>query len=90
MLSYAMPKRAFPTGASPKKEKNKMVESITSKLSKHFKYNADETANLFLLCKSLKLAPVALSAEEELYFGIEKQKVAEPKVPKITPLEAFF
>ena len=89
MLSYSLPVRAFTTGANSKTEKNKMVESIKLKISKTFKYNSDETANLFLLCKSLKIAPVVFSEDEEIYLGIEK-KVQEVKVHKVTPLEAFF
>ena len=88
MLSFSLPKKAFTTGASAKVEKNKMVESIISNISKTFKTNSDGTADLFLLCKNLGLAPFELSEEEKTFMNV-KQKV-HPAKPAIKCLEEFF
>ena len=89
LLAYGFPMKPYPTFES-KKVKNTLVESLKSKIVKEFNTNPDETADIYLLCKSIGMSPVDLTDEEMQLFGFPMSPKEVKKVNSTKTLESFF
>jgi len=92
LLAFALPAKPYALSHA-KKEKNKLQESILSKLTKAYRQNSAESANLYLLIRQMHFAPeeVQLTEEERDFLGVTLE-AQTPEAPFVAAanLEDFF